>query len=571
MELSITTLQIIGGAKIMLFIFVFLLVLFIWKKAKPWMYLIIITAAVAGFYYLLSDSMQKMFWANNGDEVFIFSFLTKVLAGDYFTDFYYSHLPPFYPPLYFWITGTVAKIFTANGIMAARIGTFLTLLVWFIGPYFFQKLFWLFDPKKEKPSIIKSKWFWLLTPIIFFLSVDFDAIILKPYETLPALLCVLLIGFIAQSFDWDKWSWKNYIFIGISGGLLFLTYYFWWFILIPAIFTLALLSEYKSKNILRIILFGLIIFIISSPYLIPLLKSYIEFGMENWQAAYFVPPDLSTFVPWFDLNLKSIILIIGLIGLIWFRRKKFIKASLVTFVFAFIYQLINVLIFAFGAKPAQAAKPFLFLGTACLTIGAAYLTIYLFQKYTAKLELKYQKSIALILILLFIPLMPFVRFVDDPVVQNQIEKDLKIPEIKPLADFIKQNIDFQDRIWLSSGAPEINAYIPLTYYIAHNPHFSHHAANYSKRFTEIENMTQAQTADKFMQIIQQGQPQKIDSLILYFDKTTNTYPLFFWSDNYPNGGKELRLDLPKNLIDEKYWQKVYNEDEWYIFIKKYEK
>jgi len=101
MELSMTTLQIIGGSKIILFVFIFLMIFLTWKKPKPWMYLVTISLAVAGFYILLSYHLQKMFWANNGDEVFIFSFLTKVLAGDYSKIFIMTGSRRFFPRLIF--------------------------------------------------------------------------------------------------------------------------------------------------------------------------------------------------------------------------------------------------------------------------------------------------------------------------------------------------------------------------------------------------------------------------------------------------------------------------------------
>lgn len=567
-ELGFTTLKIIAASKIILFIFAILLLLAVFKKNKPWIYSIMITFAISVFYFVLSNPMQKMFWGNNGDEVFIFSFLSKVLAGDYFKDFYYSWLTPFYPPLYFWITGTIAKIFTQNGISAAKIGTLLILLIWFVGPYVFQKLFWALDQEKQKISITKSSWFWMLSPIIFFLMLDFDAIILKPYETLPALFCVLLAGMIAESLDWTRWTWKNYLFIGISGGLLFLTYYFWWFVLIPSIFILILLSKNKLKNILRMVISGLILFAISAPYLIPLIYSYTKYGIENWQAAFFVPQDLSTFMPWGIWSLKSLLFIAGLAGLI-ISKAKFIKASLITFVVCYLYQFLNIVAFISGKKSALAAKPFLFLGSASLAVGAAYLVIYLFQKYTTKLEPKFQRLIVIILILVFLPLVPMAKFIDDPVAQSQIEKDLEVPKLRFLAQVIQQSVpSYKNRIWLSSGAPELNAYVPLTYYIAHNPHFSHQAVGYSNRLKQIEQMSEARTPDEFMTIISAGSPRPIDSLLLYYDKSMNAYQISFWQDNYPNGGKDFKIGLPAELIDVKYWEEKYNDGKWRIYLKR---
>ena len=568
-ELTLTTLQIAAISKIIMFIFVAATVVLIIKKAKPWTYILLLTTSLTLFYAVLSWKLQKMWWGNNGDEVFIFAFFTKVLSGQPFNDFYYGWLPPFYPPLYFWVVGTFSRLFTNNGITAAKIGVIFILAIWFILPYLWQKIFWVKIALKKGDPIIKSPWFWLLGPFIFFISLDFDNIIVKPYETLPALFCVILIGMVAENFNLDKWNYKNYFFIGLSGGILFLTYYFWWFVMIPALFFLALISKNKIKNLTRIIFIGIIIFITASPYLIPLLISFIKFGTENWQAIFFVPQNFYTFLPWSDLSLKSILLIAGLCGmLIGIKKNDFIKGIAILFLFCYFYQFLNIIYFNFGFKPFQADKPFLFLGTACLAVSSAYFIIFISQKYSSCLTAHQQKLTAIGLLLIFLPLLPFVKFIDDPVVSAQIEKDLTTPSAYKLSRFIKNNIpDYKERVWLSSGCPELNAYIPLSYYIAHNPHFSHQSVIYSKRINDIEKMSSAKLPKEFMEIIENGYPSQIDGLILYYDQKTNSYPLFFWQDNYPNGGKELIIHLPVILISKKSWEKIYDYDGWQIFLK----
>lgn len=564
-ELSLTTIYIIAIAKIVLFIYFGVTVFFIWKNKKPHWHLIAITAAVFAFYLTLSLTLKKMWWANNGDEMFTGAFLTRVLNGQIFSDFYYGWLAPFYPPLYFWVTGTISRLFATNAITAAKIGVLGTILIWFIGSYFWQKLFWSkIDQTKEKIAIYKSPWFWLLFPIIYFISLDFDNIIVKPYETVTALFCVILIGLIADSFDWAKWNWKNYLFIGISGGLLFLTYYFWWIILIPVMFYLALTSLAKKLNLKRIILLGFVIFACSAIYLIPLLLNYSRYGIENWQAVFFVPSDFTTFAPWLNLSLKSLIIIAGLIGLISFAKEKFIKANLLVLITAFIYQLINIVIFVLGHKPVQCQKPFLFLGGATLCVGATYLLIYLYQQYLNKLN--YSRVIVIVMVIVFTPLLPMIKFIDDPVALMQIEKDLTPSKVTVLVDIIKTKVpDYSNRIWLSSGIPEINLYLSLNYYIAHNPHFSHQASIYSQRMELVQKLSQATTSEQFQEIINTSQPQ-VTALLLAPDG--ENYSLYFWQDNYPNAGKELVIKIPQQLISEQYWQKVYSDDQWQIFTKK---
>jgi len=568
-ELSLTTLNILAVSKIILFAYLGITIFLIWKNNKPYWHLITITLAMAAFYFVLAIKLQKMFWGDNGDEVFIFAFLTKVLHGQYFSDFYYSWLPPFYPPLYFWLTGTIARLFTQNGIQAAKVGVLGALITWFIGTYFWQKLYWQKVAKKEEnKEIHKSPWFWLLLPMIFLITLDFDTIILKPYETLSALGSIILIGLIAESLEWDKWRWPNYLFLGLSSGLLFLTYYFWWFILIPAFIVLALLTKQKRKNISRLIILGLIIFAVAAIYLAPLILSYCKYGLQNWQAAFFVPQDLTTFTPWLNLSLKTIIFVLGLTGLIFFTKQKFIKASLITFIFCYVYQLANIIVFVFGHKPAQASKPFLFLGTACLAVGATYLLIHAYQKYISHLKIESQKLTVIAAVIIFLPLLPMIKFIDDPVILKQVETDFKAPATKYLSTKIANEIpDYQTRTWLSSGAPELNAYLPLSYYIAHNPHFSHQAVIYSQRLGLVAKLTETSKPEDFMTLINKTEPQ-VSGLILYNDNESKNYPLFFWQDNYPNGGKELRLDLNKNLISEKYWVKKFQDKDWTIFIRK---
>jgi hypothetical protein len=121
-ELSLTTINIIALAKIVLLIYFGVTVFLIWKNKKPHWHLIAITTAIFAFYLILSWPLKKMWWANNGDEMFTGAFLTRVLNGQIFSDFYYGWLAPFYPPLYFWVTGTISRLFASNAITAAKIG-----------------------------------------------------------------------------------------------------------------------------------------------------------------------------------------------------------------------------------------------------------------------------------------------------------------------------------------------------------------------------------------------------------------------------------------------------------------
>lgn len=564
LELSLETIEIIAISKIILVLTILISILIIkYGKNKPLLFTLLMTISVSSFYIVLSWPLKTMIWGNNGDEIFIGSFLSQVLKGNALNDFYYHDLPPFYPPLYFWCTGLISRFFTNNAVAANKIGVLSILILWFSGIYLWLKIYYRFIKEKASDLITSKQWFWFTSPLLFFFLIDFNDIILKPYETLPALALVILLGIIAEAFSEKKWSLKHYLFFGISGGILFLSYYFWWFIAIPALFTMALLNQNKKVNLLRTIAIGLIMFIISAIYLIPLFISYLN-GIENWQALFFIPQDFSSFLPFMELSWKSIIIIIGIISLITYRKRSFIKINILLILFSYTYQLVSILLFLNGGNAIQAAKPFLFLVTVSITTAASYLLIDLSNKYWHKLSHEKQKILIISTLIFSIAFLPMVGFIDDPAVREQIENDLKQPSAFYLAPKIKNNIEnYNEKTWLSSGIPEINVYLALHYYVAHNPHFSHHAAIYSERLNFIKELSDSNQIE-FIKLINES---PIDALLLYKEPNTLDYPFFFWQDNYPNGGKELEINIKKEYINSLNWKKAYEDSEWIIFLK----
>lgn len=576
-ELSFTTLNIVALTKIILFIFVFLLIFLLYKKDnKPWHYLLLITSALFLFYLVFCYPLKKMLWGNTGDESYIFAFLRQVMAGNFFKDFYNSWLPVCYPPLYFWVTGFIASFFTSNGIVAAKIGVLGSIVVLFFGFYFLQYIYFTYvnkvfiDQEEYKNNnISKLNWFWMLLPIIYFILLDFDIFIFKPFEVIAALGIVIFAGLAVISFETKFWNWKYFLFFILSGGIIFLTYYLWWFIAIPTLLILIYLSSNKFKNFKRLFLVGLGILAISFVYLLPLLITFFKNGIESWQATFITPSDLSLYVPWFKVSFfKSVIYLIGLYGLIKFSNVKFIKASLINFIVCFLFYLLNIILFIFNYKPMAIAKSFLFLGNASLAIGAAYFIVYYFYQAVRRWG-QIDKKIIIFLILIFIPLLPFVNFVDDPVIRRQIEIDLQNNKNAYLSEIIAKIPQYDKIIWLSGALEDLPAFLPLSYYLAYNIHFSNYAANYSQRMNYVKQLATLTNAEDFYQLIKKKSQPLITGLIFYknnFD--SDNYYLYFWEDNYPNGGKDLVIKINKNSISETYWQKEYEDKRIIVFTLK---
>ncbi len=564
LELSMATIKILAWSKVILALF---LIGGIWliysKKIKAAYFLWLIGAAVVVFYAVMSWKLQKMFWGDNGDEVFVFSFLTKAMSAHPFGDFFYAHLPAFYPPLYFWVVGWAARFVTPSGITAAKIGAAAVLAVWFFGVYYLQKIYW--RKKTNQVEIISSPWFWLALPAVAFLANDFNDLIFKPYEAISAILLVVWLGMLANELE-ERWDWKKYLLFGLSGGLLFLTYYFWWFFVVLSLLAWIILSQNKIFTAARIVLTGAIIFLVSLPYTLPLAITYARLGIENWQASYFYYSRFVTYVPFLNFSLAGALFLIGLAGLIIYRRNNFVRINLFLFLSCYAYQFLNIVLFLVSGKSYQAEKAFPYLATVSLAVGAAYLLVDAGRRFSGK---KYFREAAAIVLVVIAISLPFGSFIDSPVVLQNLETDQQGNSAQYLSAKIKQTVpDYATRTWLSSGIPEINAYLPLAYYWYSNPSYSNPAVHWSVRFSQIKKMTEAKSADEFQADLNGLGADKFDTLLLYQDKNSQSYPLFYWQDNYPNAGKQEQLNLNPALISDKYWQKVFDDGEWRIFLAK---
>ncbi|MDQ5938573.1 MAG: hypothetical protein QG642_263, partial [Patescibacteria group bacterium] len=412
-----------------------------------------------------------------------------------------------------------------------------------------------------------------LLPIFLLLISDFDALLLKPYEALAALLCVIWLIFWSVLSLEAKWTKNQYVFLGISSGLLFLLFYFWWFILLPLIFVLALKARDKKTQLKRFVINSALMALVSAVFWLPLLISFIKYGIENWQAKFFVFPDLFTFNPWSAISWRAILLLLGLVGLIYFYKKNIaIKSIAGVLAFSYFYQMVSVLLYLVGYHPVQAYKPFMFLGGAALAVGLTIMSLHIFSLVKEKYQ-KQSNIIFLVFLVVIFSQVPLIRWLDDPVIIRQIENDLQADDrSQQLAADIRQYVpDYKSRTWLTSGTANLNAYLPLSYYIAFSPHFSHQAAQYSQRLAEVMAMSEAESAVDFMNIINQGKEPQIDSLLFYDEQTSvfdGDFTLFFWADRYPNGGQDLLIKIPKENISKQDWEEVYIKNNWHIFLKK---
>jgi hypothetical protein len=546
-------LQIILLTSIVFFLFT------IWRRWNPWVLIIIISVSFAATYYFIATSSATMFWGLIGDETFIASLFEHQAYGRLFGDLNYLHLPLFYPPLYFIVGGIVGKLFNlGNGIIIAKA---MTMIVLAAAPIIFFALI-----KWQKRIVMP--WQYAVLAVYLLIAVhDFDAIILKPYELISGGVAVLAAGSFFSDLIAKQLTKKKLIIYAILFALVFATFYFWT-ILIAIAGILFLIFERQRKSLL---INGLIIaastLVLSSWYLVPNILSFIRTGYENWQPLHFVSSDFDIFFPYFhDLTLISIISGLGIISFaIYVKKDGYIRSLFYLFLAGYIYQLLNYVLQLSGGKPMQASKPFLFFTVPTLVLASIPLIKEIAEKYILKHKFAIPFLASIIFALgLYSPAGFFIR---DKVVQAQLLTNQKyqLKEIS-LYNALKSIPELNKKMFLTSGFNELEARLPYYNFIAHNIHLSHPAASFSKRYDYINDLAKSKDSQEFLNKLKSNSFDKIDGLILFGDQ--ENYYLYFWLDNYPNGGREEVIKIPHRLINSVDYNIVYqNNDYSVLFIK----
>lgn len=564
---SYSDIQHIVLVKLCFFVFVFLGFIGIYKKWKPLFFVILMSVTSALAYYFLVRGTALMFWGLRADEITIAAMYEMFAYGPFWGDFAYATLPPFYPPLFFWLFGLLGRLIDLNGIQLAKIASFSAILVFPSFFYFTQKYYWL--KRKIQDNDIITSLVWMLGTFFLFIFISWDAIIIKPYELISASLVILWTVFLLNELK-KGFNWKTSLVFGITGAILFILFYFWFFLAAIGVALFNLFEKKVSlKNYISLISVALLTILFSSPFWLPLAKSYSLYGAENWQLGFLVVSWLSTHAPVLDFSLVGLLSLFGFGILIIYRERFYIRVLLSLFVASYVWQLMGLVTILFFASPLQESKGFHFWNQAILALAAAYGVVKLFdyfvQKYPSK---KWQKSVVIVAFLAFSTQLLFGVFVDDSkVLAIRDRSSILGREASEIVEFLDSNYEniYQMTI-LQSGIPELHAFLPINDFIYFNQHNSHPAANFSQRFYYLKSLESVQTKEEFYDKIVNTPFGGIDLLILF--KNQDKYSLFFNLDNFPNEMKEELIDIPQDLIDDDFFEEKFENKDYKIFAPK---
>lgn len=559
-----TDLQHLIAVKLCFFLFIILGLIGIYKKWQPGYFLVAMGVTSALAYYFLVRGMITMFWGFLGDEVFIAGLYEMASQGSLLSDFAYVGLPPFYPPLFFWLFGWVGQFFSWNGVQVVKLANLAVFLLFPLFFYLIQKWYWLAKGNENKKAPRKITWF--LGAVLLFVFVDTDAIIIKQYEFVSASLSVLWTVFLLNALYTKGLTKRSLIFYGLTGGLLFMTFYFWFFLIAIGVGLFNLfyrrikLLEYGSY-----IIIGVLILLFASPYWLPLALSYRELGMENWQVGFTYIERFKTLGPGISFSLKSLLMLFGLGSLIYFRKELFSRILLALFAAPYIWQAVGLITVMFYASPVQEAKGFTYFQTAVLALGFGYgverLWRFIKKKYEAKNVFITAKVLGLFLLG---SALIFGSFVDQPDIEKTRELGRKMrPGVSELVDYLKTR-DVFNAVSLQSGEPALYAFLPINTFIYFNVHVSHPAANFSERLFYLRSLELVETSEEFFNKTQTTSFGPID-LFIFYKANPDYYPIYLSVDDFPNPNKEEIIKLPRDLFVSDYFELVFENNQYVVF------
>jgi len=583
------------------------------RRPRPiWLVVLLALTAGGGFAILMNDRGLS-WWGLLGDEAFIGAAITKAWHGVYWSDFYYTSLPPFYPPLYYWITGFVGRLINLPPIGAMNAGVAASLFLLPLTIYFGIRLLPIklahgrSDSEVEGRLVAKShpstssgtntefkKWFGFLAAGTVLIVSEWVGFLSKPFEFLTAAIAILWIVHVIvhasnkipslQKEGRDKRNKKNQLLItnhqllkpqkillttiilGTVGALLVWTYYFW---MIFAVIAIALAGIRFASGI-RKQWYGRIVGILgisallSAPFWINLIRGALA-GGEAWQANWFTIEELTLF-PTLLHGLPAIIALIGIGSLIAFRKKTIPFILGMAFLAPVLWFVMNLFTILFAQTAVLPTKAMHFIGAYTLAFAAAWVVSTSLSKERFKRFCKGILITTWILFTLSVPSGLFAyKFGNEHILSLSQSK-----ETKEVVDYLLTIDNLTNQTALVSEQPRIVGQAPVNVFLSFNMHFTHPQARWSERYLIVHELSTAQSPEEFNEIARNNPFDPIDLLILTKRQQSNKvtkqqYELYLWRDNFPNGGKDQTISFPASLVSKKQWKKLFENKQFVVW------
>lgn len=486
-------------------------------------YLVVVTSLILNGtpFYLFG------FW---GDQSFRQAMILKFAAITRPTDYYYKDLPPFYPPLYYYLQAIFARVFSVEAYKMSKIGQMLIFAVLPLVHFYFWR------------RLVAPVQAGFITLLAFLYSNYAGALqFFSPHSFIAYALFIPWWLFYIERVTKPATSVKFYIVGGIIGALLFATYFYAFFI---GAVSLLLKLAYERIPLIKKKVGGFTLMgalkvliasaVLSSPYWLPVLISIISSGLDRSRGGWYHIGYPGLDIQFVKFTIEGIALLAGTIFI--FRRiKKSLNFALANFVltilfFHFVGSILGALDY-----PVNLAK-----STDLFTMQLAAPIIGLCLAAFARRDMMSRKRIGVTPILTGALLL---------VLFNNLSGIAKSDATKKARTAIVPtwNTDFEEMqsrkgsVFLN-GQFEFQSFYPVYSFLTLNELYSHPASRYFERYKFLYYLQSIKDPSLFHLTLQHNKFDKVDFFMpLNIDGKFGLRAAF---SNYPNKGfiKDLKFE-----------------------------
>lgn len=458
-------------------------------------------------FLLIFNGLPFYLNALDGDYSLHTAIVVKALSSNSLSDPSYKGLHNFYPPLYHWFAAFWASALGKGAHEGIKYSAIFFMFFSFWGSF----IAWVKFGLEKHVSLLAS-----------ILLICFFPVIYKPFEFLSVLL---FVPWSLSLMNKDSFTKKELALYSLVGGIIFLTYYYWFFVLgLWIILKIRHLIGGNIKNIFLVLLGSAIVSMIFwGPYLIDLFSNYPFKSLNN---RWMKPEHVNLNIILAKFNIHNLLTISGVASLIVFKRinEKLFKQGL---------ELISVVIlfYFFGSLLMFKGSPILHMRSIhivhiLLMLSFAY---YLRDKFQ-----NYRRELTIIVMVFSIPYL-VQKYTHSGLYKKTIKNKNLISNYSEVKNF--EN-DLKNKVVLTNDA-YLNAVIDTNLYINFNAHFSHPASKFVDRLNLLVKTNKASEMEK-CNFLRKNKFNSVD--YLYLNPKKKFYVL---GDRFPTGHKRFNLDASK--------------------------
>ncbi|MBD3403851.1 hypothetical protein GF420_13230 [candidate division GN15 bacterium] len=503
------------------------------ERARSW--LMVLGCSVWGMVTVALFFHGTPFGLNGygGDQAFriamILKFKTFVLPGD----FYYRDLPPFYPPVLYWLLGMLARIVGANAFLMVKLGTELLYLV--------------------SPIVCFLLWRRLVTPLqaalvaistIVFVSFGKAAPLVAPHAFLANSLFIPWWFYYVEQVRVVRVDRQHYLVGGVIGALIFMTYYYPFFIGGLLLAVRLLLGKRVSglapaRGHFRwspaIILLGLAA-LFSSAFWGPLLWSFVTIGYDSAQQEWHHMASPGIGFQFVQFSLAGVLYFVALLVAVRRRHAPVYRGFLALAAMVLVFHLLGSILGAID-KPVNLIKAGEFIALAggpLLGLVAAAML-----RRSRRGARRTWVGAAAVLLVLIACLHQVNGFAKQPTVRTA--RTTGVPEWGLDADAMAER---RGSVFLTINE-KLFTFYPVYTFFAINEHYSHPAARLEDRLDLLEHLQRVTDPYIFNLALRENRYDRVDFFMPGL--SDGRWELVAARSNYPNKYRHVYFHFDTTL------------------------